>query len=296
MQVDIPTLTAENSARWQEMQASQIVVAQATRVVARLWTPTTKARYQTIATAAKVPAFFIALAHERESSGNWECSLAQGDPLSRRSIHVPAGRIPPPAEPPFTFEAAAIDALTVCDHVNQWTDWSIPGGLTSLERLNGLGYAERNWPSPYIWAGSNQYHSGKYVADGQFDPDAVDPQLGCAVMLACMLAADQDLRVQLGQPAGEPPAPPHEPAHDTSWIQAQMNLLGQHDPWRNSILAALAELHPPAAFPLRVDGDYGMATRQAVRGFQRAHGGLLDDGRAGPASQPMIEAAVAALT
>jgi lysozyme family protein len=295
MHVDISRLTAENSARWRDMQVSQTVGAQATRVVARLWTPTSKARYQTITAATGVPAFFIALAHERESSGNWECSLAQGDPLSRRSIHVPAGRIPPPAEPPFTFEAAAIDALTVCDHVNQWTDWSIPGGLTSLERLNGLGYAERNWPSPYIWAGSNQYHSGKYVADGQFDPDAVDPQLGCAVMLASMLAADQDLRVQLGQPAGEPPPPP-EPAHDTAWIQTQMNLLGLHEPYRDAILSALVELHPPGAFPLAVDGDYGQSTRQAVRGFQRAHGGLLDDGLAGPASQPMIEAAVAALT
>jgi lysozyme family protein len=286
MKIDISTLTAENAARWHDMKASQSAVAEATKVVARLWTPTTKARYQTITAATGVPAFFIALAHERESSGNWERSLAQGDSLLHRSVHVPAGRIPPPAEPPFTFEAAAIDALTVCDHVNQWKDWTIQGGLTSLERLNGLGYAERGFPSPYIWAGTNQYKSGKYVADGRFDPDEVDTQLGCAVLLSCMLAADQDLRVQLGQPA----------AHDTAWIQAQLNMLGLHDPWRNEILTALAELHPPGAFPLAVDGDYGQSTRQAVRGFQRAHGGLLDDGKCGTSTMPEIEKAVAALT
>jgi lysozyme family protein len=287
MHVDIAKLTAENSARWNDMKASQSAIAEATKVVARLWTPTTKARYQTITKATGVPAFFIALDHERESSGNWDRSIAQGDPLTHRSIHVPPGRIPPPAEPPFTFEAAAIDALTVCDHVNQWTDWSVAGALTELERFNGLGYAERGYPSPYIWAGTNQYHSGKYVSDGRFDPDEVDTQLGCAVLLSSMIAIDQDLRVQLAQPAIE--------QRDTAWIQAQMNLLGMHEPYRDAILSALAELHPPGAFPLRVDGDYGQGTRQAVRGFQRVHGGLLDDGKAGQTTLPEIEKAVAAL-
>ena len=72
-----------------------------------------------------------------------------------------------------------------------------PGGLTSaqvltlLEEYNGLGYAMRGVPSPYIWAATEQYRSGKYIADGHYDPDAVDHQLGCAALLARMAIADK---------------------------------------------------------------------------------------------------------
>ena len=307
MQVDIQRLIAANATRWQAMHVHPELIAQVDRVVTRLWTPATKPRYQAIATAAGLPteigAAFIALAHERESSGNWGRSLAQGDPLEHRSVNVPAGRIPPPAEPPFTFEAAAIDGLVACDHVNQWRDWSIAGMLTKEELWNGAGYYFHDCPSPYVWGSTDQYKAGKFVRDHVFDPTFPDPQLGVAAMLARMLAHDDDLRsaLTLGMPdnttvhpAALPPAPP--PAHDTAWVQTQINLLGMHDPYRAAILAALAELAPPAAFPLTVDGDYGQATRQAVRGFQRAHGGLLDDGKAGGTTQPAIEQCVAALT
>jgi lysozyme family protein len=289
------------------MRVHPKLIAQIDRVVTRLWTPTTKPRYQAIAAAAGLPvecgSAFIALAHERESSGNWERSLAQGDPLACRSVNVPAGRIPPPAEPPFTFEAAAIDGLVACDHVNQWTDWSIPGMLTKEELWNGAGYYFHGVPSAYVWAGSDQYLGGKFVGDGRWDPSAWDHQLGTAVLFARMLAADPELRslytpdmpTEATHPAMPPPVTPAA-LHDNAWVQAQMNLLGQHEPYRDAILGALAELHPPGAFPLTVDGDYGQATKQAVRGFQRAHGDLLDDGKCGRVTQPEIEKAVAALT
>ena len=45
--------------------------------------------------------------------------------------------------------------------------------------------------------------------------------------------------------------------------------------------------------PLHVDGGYGMITKQAVRGFQRWHGGLLDDGKAGDVTRRAIEDALA---
>jgi hypothetical protein len=69
-------------------------------------------------------------------------------------------------------------------------DWSIGGTLTKLEEYNGLGYASRGRPSPYIWSGTNQYASGKYVRDGVYDPNAVDSQLGCAGLLMAMMALD----------------------------------------------------------------------------------------------------------
>jgi hypothetical protein len=52
-----------------------------------------------------------------------------------------------------------------------------------LEKYNGLGYANKGIPSPYLWAGTDQYIKGKYVQDGKFNANYVDQQLGCAGIL-----------------------------------------------------------------------------------------------------------------
>jgi lysozyme family protein len=124
-------------------------------------------------------------------------NLAQGDPWNRQSVHVPKGR------GPFnSFEEAAIDALANCaPNAAKNKDWSAGGALTLLERYNGLGYAAKGLPSPYVWAGTDQYTKGKYVADGVFDPNYVDRQLGCAGLLIAM-----------GVTFGEIPLPPDIPA------------------------------------------------------------------------------------
>ena len=131
----------------------------------------------------------IAVIHERESSQDWTASLAQGDPWNRVSVHVPAGR------GPFgSWEEAAIDALVSCaPYAARNRDWSIGGTLTKLEEYNGLGYAARGAPSPYLWAGTDQYVSGKYVRDGVYDPNVVDSQLGCAGLLMAMMALDPSI-------------------------------------------------------------------------------------------------------
>jgi hypothetical protein len=101
-------------------------------------------------------------------------------------VHVPAGR-----GPFVSWEAAAIDALVNCPpHAARNEDWSIGGTLAKLEEYNGLGYAARGRPSPYIWAGTDQYKSGKYVRDGVYDPNAVDAQPGCAGMLMALMSLD----------------------------------------------------------------------------------------------------------
>jgi lysozyme family protein len=137
-----------------------------------------------------VPWAFIAVAHERECSQNWTGSLAQGDRWNKVLVHVPAGR------GPFkSWEDAAIDALVNCaPHAARNKDWSIGGTLTMLEQYNGLGYAARGRPSPYIWSGTDQYVSGKYVRDGVYDPRAVDSQLGCAGLLMAMTALDPTIQ------------------------------------------------------------------------------------------------------
>lgn len=181
---DIAALKAANARRW----ANAKITRQGTfnAVAKHLADPNAKARYQTVSAKTGVPWFFIAVAHERECSQSWSGSLAQGDPWNRVSIHVPAGR------GPFrSWEEAAIDALTNCaPHAANNKDWSSGGTLTMLEQYNGLGYAARGRPSPYVWSGTDQYVSGKYVRDGVYDPNAVDSQLGCAGLLMAMMAID----------------------------------------------------------------------------------------------------------
>jgi hypothetical protein len=72
-------------------------------------------------------------------------------------------------------------------------DWSIGATLTKLEEYNGLGYAARGVPSPYIWSGTDQYKSGKYVRDGVYDSAAVCSQPGCAGLLLAIMALDRTI-------------------------------------------------------------------------------------------------------
>ena len=151
----------------------------------------------------------MAGARERECSQDWGGSLAQGDPWNRISVHVPAGR------GPFkSWEEAAVDALVNCaPYAGRNKDWHIGATLTKLEEYNGLGYAARRQPSPYIWSGTDQYEKGKYVRDGVYDPNAVDHQLGCAGLLLAMTALDPSIKFD-GAASAQPqdhPLPPASP-------------------------------------------------------------------------------------
>lgn len=180
--VDLNALTAANAKRWDNAKLSRNFTSVARRLIA----PGTKARYRAVSTRTGVPWAVIAVIHERECPQNWTGSLAQGDPWNKVSIHVPAGR------GPFrSWEEAAIDALVGCPpYAARNTDWSIGRTLTMLEQYNGLGYAVRGRPSPYIWSGTDQYRSGKYVRDGIYDPNVVDSQPGCAGLLMAMMVLD----------------------------------------------------------------------------------------------------------
>lgn len=149
-----------------------------------------KQTYLRIEAATGVPWFVVAVIHEREASQNFAKSIAQGDPWDHKSVHVPAGR------GPFkSWYDAAIDALVNCaPHAAQWKDWSPGGTMALLEQYNGLGYYAKDRPSPYIWAGTNQYVSGKYVRDGVYDPNTVDTQLGCAGLILAMQAEDPSIK------------------------------------------------------------------------------------------------------
>lgn len=263
---DLVKLKGANERRWSAAKLTRgpEFLPVAKRLVAA------KARYQTVEAKTGVPWPFIAVTHQRESSQNWQRSLAQGDPIDRPSIHVPAGR------PPGTWEEVAIDALVNCGpFAARNKDWSIGGLLTLLERYNGIGYANRGLPSPYLWSGTDQYSSGKYVADGVFDPNEVDKQLGCAGLIMAMMSLDSSIKFDgaaIMQTTTLPPSPAVA-EKDGVWLQTALNKLG-------------------ATPTIEVDGIVGSATRNAVRAFQ-LHEGLEVDGLVGPATFAALDKALA---
>lgn len=202
---DLAALTKKNGERW---RVAKVTRGPELKSVAKSLVAA-KARYQAVSAKSGVPWFVIAVIHQRESSQDFSRSLAQGDPWNKVSVHVPKGR------GPFkSWEDAAIDALSVCPpYASKWKDWSPAGTMTLLEQYNGLGYANRGLPSPYVWSGTDQYTKGKYVADGKFDPSVVDKQLGCAGMILAMQALDPSIRFD-GQASPMPPPDIQKPGRD----------------------------------------------------------------------------------
>ena len=142
-----------------------------------------QARYLSVADPLGIPWYFVAFVHNLECSLNFNLHLHNGDPLTARTIHVPAGR-PLLGHPPFTWEQSANDALRL-QGLADLSDWSLPAVLYRLEGYNGYGYHLRRPPinSPYLWSFSNHYTRGKFVVDGEFNPNAVSDQCGTAVLL-----------------------------------------------------------------------------------------------------------------
>jgi lysozyme family protein len=201
---DLVALQTANARRW--ANAKLLKTSSFALAARRLFDA--KQRYQAVSLKTGVPWSVIAVIHEREASQRWDANIAQGDPWDRVSVHVPAGR------GPFnSWEEAAVDALVHCaPYAARNKDWSIGGTLTLLEQYNGLGYAARGKPSPYIWSGTDQYQSGKYVRDGVYDPDAVDSQLGCAGLLLAMMALDPSIEFSGKKPSiSAPSSAPHPP-------------------------------------------------------------------------------------
>lgn len=173
-------LKEQNTKRWNELRISADMGPKFKTAADRI--TSYKARYETVSKATGVPWWFIGLTHYRESNLNFNTYLGNGQSLSKKTTIVPKGR------GPFkTWEEGAIDALVNCPpYAAKNKDWSLGPSLALLEAYNGLGYSKKGKPSPYLWAGTNQYVSGKYVADGVYDPNHVDKQLGVAGLLKFM--------------------------------------------------------------------------------------------------------------
>lgn len=142
-----------------------------------------KALYEGVSQKVNAPWFFIAAIHNMESSLRLDRHLHNGDPLSARTRHVPAGH-PADGNPPFTWEESAADALKL-RKIDRVADWSLARILYELEGYNGWGYRKfhPHVKSPYLWSFSNHYTQGKYIADGTWSDTAVSRQGGAAVLI-----------------------------------------------------------------------------------------------------------------
>jgi lysozyme family protein len=86
--------------------------------------------YRAVKLLTGVPWVVIAAIHSWQTNQTFRSHLLNGDPLTAKTTHVPAGR-PLEGRPPFTWQQSAVDALTHC-----WTPakWDIAGTQTFLER------------------------------------------------------------------------------------------------------------------------------------------------------------------
>jgi lysozyme family protein/outer membrane biosynthesis protein TonB len=150
-------------------------------------------RYEKVSAATGVPWFVIGLIHSMESGLDFDTHLHNGDSLSDRTVHVPRGR-PQSGKPPFTWEESAVDALGH-DGLTGISNWCVEQIAYMLEAYNGWGYHYKRIPTPYLWSGTNNYERGKYVRDGQFDPNAVSEQTGAMAILSVM--RDLEAEIQL---------------------------------------------------------------------------------------------------
>lgn len=138
-------------------------------------------RYKYVSDVTGVPASLVAAIHYRECTSDFDRCQHNGAKLGTE-IQV--------AENEYktfsTWEESAIDAMTRAINGKGLT--IIEGDFHSYcefaECYNGTGYRDwHNMNSPYVWAGTDKYTTGKYVSDGSFKANVVDDQVGVAVLL-----------------------------------------------------------------------------------------------------------------
>ncbi len=131
--------------------------------------------------------YVVALIDQMEGGGGAATYLGNGQPLSRVTTEVPAGR-----GPFANFHDGAVDALRY-DGLDKIHDWSAASTGYQLEGYNGWGYLSKPITSPYIASWSNKYTKGKYVADHVYDPEAVSQQPGALTILKVLATLDKTI-------------------------------------------------------------------------------------------------------
>lgn len=240
-------------------------------------------RYEEVSQATNMPAELIAALHWRESTADFNTYLHQGDPLGKPAVNIPTN-IPVFYE----WEEAAKHALNMEYHKNRQDDLEIeqdtknPNALaTYAETFNGLGYFLRGKPSPYVYSGTDQYMSGKYVSDGRYNSNVVDQQIGVMPLLGAIDGMDtaQDMSPKLINA-------------DFAWSRisngSKVLRKGHHGLEVEALQSKLQELGYNIS---QIDGDFGNGTRQEVIKFQ-SEAGQIPDGVVGQKTATAIDEAL----
>lgn len=263
MQHPFAALAPEYTSLLSRMQITRVAAVHAAAV--KLIAFIDAGRYEAGCEATGVPQIVAAASFEREASSNFNLNPAQGAPLHERSRIIPHNG---PFRDWTTAQIAAyrIDGLDKVGAAN----WSWAVACYEEESFNGWGYRAYGVHSPYLFAGTNLYTKGKFVADGKFEW-IEDTQLGVIPMMVAIVQLRPDLDLPIPFPQAPdtttpaeplPPQPAPEGLHAAAALQRALNALGA-DP------------------PLVVDNNYGRLTRRAVMAFQKA-AGIAVDGLAGP--------------
>lgn len=159
-----------------------------------------RSAYEKIAQRTGVPWFVTGIIHAMECTQFPKLTqhLHNGDRLDRKTRLVPAGRPagtwPPEDKDADLFVESAVDALTMKGkEFDKIKDWSIERIAFVLESYNGWGYRNRGVASAYLWSYTNQYRSGKYVADHVWSSTAVSEQCGGMALLKALHELDASL-------------------------------------------------------------------------------------------------------
>jgi len=170
-------------------------------------------RYKAAEDSTGVPWFLIGALHNRENNRDFGGVLHNGQRIigtGKKTTLVPKGR------GPFTsWDEAAVDALKL-QKMDKVAEWPIERILYEAEKYNGFGYFSRGVNSPYVWGGTSHQQKGKFVADGKFDPNHTDQQLGVAAILKALVQIDESVAERFSGVEDRPTAPVESLDHFTN--------------------------------------------------------------------------------
>ncbi len=269
------TLTPELSDEYDTLWAGMVIRAEKQPEADALVNAIIKnqARYEKLSLRTGIPWPLIAMLHNMECGLSFKKHLHNGDPLSAKTVNVPAGR--PKNWDPATmdWDDSAADALT---EIAKQEKWTLAAMAFSAERYNGWGYRKHNVWTPYLWSFSNNYRSGKFVKDGVWSDTAISNQCGFMVLLRRMiergivaLEASTVSTTSTAAPAQPASAPASEPVSKNEAPPPYPGrVIRQGSKLSDSVKAVQDRLNATGCGPIETDGRFGSDTENAVKLFQ----------------------------
>lgn len=201
-------------------------------------------RYRALVSGTAIPWEFPGILHCLEADCDFARQLYNGASWARSTVVWPKQTIGPWP----SWEDAAWHALSGKTPgfpnfagMQDWADWRM---LCRAEQWNGTGYANRNVHSPYLLGGTNYcVNSGKFTADGQYDPKAETKDPGFAVLLKELrLCEGLRDRMQTPQKASAPAVTASAPQGKRIIVPVDIQVMEKVSDLCDELRAAMGEL------------------------------------------------------